>query len=100
MSDHIELDGHRPAGERDQFIDRLVAGDLDEDRRRDLLAWLDDEPVRWRGCALAFLEVQMWEQAFGNVVSGGPTELHTHPGSQIHRKGRRRVPRSAREFAA
>jgi hypothetical protein len=44
-------------------IDRLVSGDLPEADRRSLLAWLDEEPARWRSCALAFLEAQAWEQA-------------------------------------
>ncbi|MCI0360186.1 MAG: hypothetical protein L0211_17045 [Planctomycetaceae bacterium] len=44
-------------------IDRLVSGDLPESDRRSLLAWLDEEPSRWRTCALAFLEAQTWEQA-------------------------------------
>ena len=46
-------------------IDRLVSGDLPEPDRRSLLAWLDEEPTRWRACALAFLEAQTWEQATG-----------------------------------
>ena len=46
-------------------IDRLVSGDLSEPDRRSLLAWLDEEPTRWRACALAFLEAQAWEQAAG-----------------------------------
>ncbi len=44
-------------------LDRLVSGDLPEPDRRSLLAWLDEEPTRWRACALAFLEAQVWEQA-------------------------------------
>ena len=44
-------------------LDRLVSGDLPEPDRRSLLAWLDEEPTRWRVCALAFLEAQVWEQA-------------------------------------
>jgi hypothetical protein len=44
-------------------IDRLVSADLPEPDRRSLLAWLDEEPARWRACALAFLEAQTWEQA-------------------------------------
>lgn len=44
-------------------IDRLVSGDLPEADRRSLIAWLDEEPARWRSCALAFLEAQAWEQA-------------------------------------
>ena len=44
-------------------IDRLVAGELPESDRRSLLAWLDEEPTRWRACAVAFLEAQAWEDA-------------------------------------
>jgi hypothetical protein len=44
-------------------IDRLVAGDLDEAARRRVLAWLEDDPLRWRLCGLAFLEAQTWSQA-------------------------------------
>jgi len=46
-------------------LDRLAGGDLPEADRRALLAWLDEEPARWRACALAFLESQVWEQAMG-----------------------------------
>jgi hypothetical protein len=45
-------------------IDQLVAGDLSEDGRRSLLVRLDSEPDGWRRCALAFLEVQTWREAF------------------------------------
>jgi len=44
-------------------IDRLVAGDLPEHERRSLLIWLDEDVRRWRTCAIAFLEAQMWEAA-------------------------------------
>ena len=46
-------------------IDRLVSGDLAGAERRSLLAWLDEEPERWRACSLAFLEAQTWQQAAG-----------------------------------
>lgn len=49
----------------DAQIDRLVSGDLAEAERRSLLAFLDEEPERWRACSLAFLETQTWEQAAG-----------------------------------
>lgn len=45
-------------------IDRLAAGDLAEPQRRELLAWLDAQPARWRQCGLAFLEAQAWGEAF------------------------------------
>jgi hypothetical protein len=44
-------------------IDRLVAGELPESERRNLLAWLDEDVGRWRACAVAFLEAQTWEAA-------------------------------------
>ncbi len=60
-------------------LDRLVSGDLPEPDRRSLLAWLDEEPTRWRACALAFLEAQVFEQAtapsaVGNALCGVPRE--------------------------
>jgi len=51
-------------------IDRLVSGDLPEPDRRSLLAWLDEEPNRWRACALAYLEAQAWEQATAATREG------------------------------
>jgi hypothetical protein len=44
-------------------IDRLVADELPEEERHNLLVWLDEDPGRWRLCALAFLEAQTWEAA-------------------------------------
>jgi hypothetical protein len=55
-------------------IDRLVSGDLHEGDRRSLLAWLDEEPTRWRACALAFLEAQVWEQAAA-IADGAPSAV-------------------------
>ena len=46
------------------LIDRLATGDLDDDARRELFAWLDREPSGWRRCALALLESRELEQAF------------------------------------
>jgi len=44
-------------------IDGLVADELPEEERHNLLVWLDQDPSRWRLCALAFLEAQTWEAA-------------------------------------
>ncbi len=44
-------------------IDRLAAGELGELPRRELFAWLDGEPQRWRHCAVALLEAREWELA-------------------------------------
>ena len=49
-------------------VDRLVCGDLPEDRRRTLLAWLETDPVRWRTVGLAFLEAQTWEESFAGLT--------------------------------
>jgi len=43
-------------------IDSLVAGELSDDQRAELFAWCDQEPNRWRLCALAFIEAQTWRQ--------------------------------------
>jgi|SRR5262245_44294353 len=52
-------------------LDRLAAGDLPEGERRSLLAWLDEEPRRWRACAVTFLEAQSWENAIAAWPAGG-----------------------------
>lgn len=57
---------------RAQAIDRLVAGDLCEQEREELLKWFDEEPTRWRGCALAFLEAQLWQETFAATASPTP----------------------------
>jgi len=55
----------------DQWIDRLVDGELSDDERRALLAKLDADPDSggWRRCALAFLEAQAWREAFTPVAA-------------------------------
>jgi hypothetical protein len=49
--------------EMNRLIDRLVCDELDEPARARLLGWLDEEPRRWRSCALAFLESQTWTRS-------------------------------------
>jgi hypothetical protein len=49
-------------------IDRLVAGELLEAERRNLLVWLDEDVRRWRLCAMAFLEAQSWEAAAAGLA--------------------------------
>jgi hypothetical protein len=53
-------------------LERLVCGELDEQARAPLLAWLDAEPSRWRVCGLLFLEAQTWSQAFENWTEPAP----------------------------
>jgi hypothetical protein len=56
-----------PYDESDRF-DRLVDGELSEAERREFLASMDDEPGKWRKCALAFLEAQAWRESFGELT--------------------------------
>jgi hypothetical protein len=65
-------------------IDRLVSGDLAEPDRRSLVAWLDEEPTRWRACALAFLEAQAWEQATGREGEAPAEPWVQDSGSRVH----------------
>jgi hypothetical protein len=44
-------------------LDRLVSGDLDDRDRGPLIAWLEEDPRRWRLCGLLFLESQTWSKA-------------------------------------
>lgn len=65
----------------DRDLDRLVDGELDEDRRRQLLIELETQPDGWRRCALKFLESQAWGAAIAaeaaaqgrHAAVGGPT---------------------------
>jgi hypothetical protein len=49
------------------WLDRLACGELDEQTRKSLFTWLDAEPLRWRGCALALLEMQTWNESLENI---------------------------------
>jgi hypothetical protein len=72
-------------------IDRLVSGDLPEPDRRALMAWLDEEPIRWRSCALAYLEAQAWEQATTQTTGKALLSAAPAAGSEVRvRKEARR----------
>ncbi len=49
-------------------MDLLVDGELDEARRRELLARLDERPGAWRRLALAFLEAQCWRREMREIA--------------------------------
>jgi hypothetical protein len=66
------MNEHTSDATRSHEIDRLVAGDLCETERDDLLLWLEKDPRRWRSCALAFLEAQLWQEAFTDVAKPVP----------------------------
>lgn len=59
--------------EMGNLIDRLVCSEIDDAARGRLIAWLEAEPTRWRLCGLAFLEAQMWQEAFREGVSVAPS---------------------------
>ncbi len=54
-----------PEDEMRGLLDGLVCGELDESARERVLGWLEQDPLRWRLCGLAFLEAQTWSQALG-----------------------------------
>ncbi len=76
----------------DSRFDRLVDGELNEEERRELLARLDSEPGGWRRCALAFLELQCWRQAFGDIAQKGVSAEPTPPTPKVRRASRSRRP--------
>ncbi len=49
-------------------LERLACGELDQADRQRVLAWLEEDPRRWRICGLAFMEAQSWSEA----LSGWP----------------------------
>src|SRR5262245_35380428 len=85
------------------LLDRLVCGELDETARGRVLAWLEQDPSRWRVCALAFLEAQTWSQALGDrsvatVSPLLPVSAAASPASQTD--GRRGIVRRVLTAAA
>lgn len=76
-----ENDAKRMSGQ----IDRLVTGELTDEQRRAVMEWCNEEPIRWRQCALAFLEAQTWQQglaswtAEGNSNTPATTEVQLNP---------------------
>lgn len=72
-------------------IDALVCGELAEQERRELLAWLEADPSRWRDCALAFLQAQVWEEALGEEAAATVRET----GDRRHDTGDREQKQTA-----
>jgi hypothetical protein len=70
-------------------LDRLVAGELPENDRRSLLAWLDEDAARWRSCALAFLEAQTWEAAAGEWPDTAAKSSPNQRGQPVRRASSR-----------
>jgi hypothetical protein len=60
MSEPREIDDPRI------LLERLASGTLEGPVRRELFRWLDNDPARWRHCALTLLESRELEQALGD----------------------------------
>src|SRR5262245_42409424 len=56
MNEGIELNDWQEKSQ--QWLERLVDGELTEDAQRQLLLCMDVQPDAWRRCALAFVEAQ------------------------------------------
>ena len=57
----------------DEFIDRIVGGELTPAELRDAVNRLDCQPDAWKRCALAFLEAQCWRESLEDYRSTIPT---------------------------
>ncbi len=58
-----------------EWLDQLVANELNEVQRAELFRWLEAETERWRDCGLAFLEAQTWASAFGELETTAPRQI-------------------------
>jgi hypothetical protein len=63
---------------------------LAEDQRSRLFQWLDEEPGRWRRCALTLLEAQVWGEACEllNRAAPPPADIRSPPRSAHHAQRR------------
>src|ERR1043165_9690073 len=68
------------------LLDLLVCGDLGEAARQRVLEWLEEDPVRWRLCGLAFLEAQTWSEALGQWPPQASTSSIAQEGNQKSRQ--------------
>lgn len=55
-------------------IDRMVDGELSNDRQRALLKRLEDSPSGWKDLALAYVEASAWKSHFANQTVNNPLE--------------------------
>lgn len=79
-------------------LERLVAGELDEARRAEVLTWLEADAGRWRTCGLAFLEAQAWSESLAGW-STVPMPLDTRPSPLRRQRPERRFAFHARGAA-
>jgi hypothetical protein len=61
----------------ERWLDRLADGELDETSRRSLMEWLDEDPIRWRRCALILLESKEFERTMEDwAAAATPPAVH------------------------
>jgi hypothetical protein len=78
MIDH-DSDSMEPLA---KLIDRMVDGGLTPAQLRRAVRELDSTPGGWRRCALSFLEVQTWGEAFRNLDGTVEEKPRLLPGSE------------------
>jgi hypothetical protein len=79
-----------PGGPMQGQLDRLAGGDLPESERQAVLAWLDEEPARWRACGMAFLEAQMWQESAATAALQAPAPIASPQPAARAPEGKRR----------
>ena len=78
---------------RDEWLDRLVDGELSPDEYRQVLQILEQRPDAWKRCALAFLESQAWQGSFAELMCGETAPDHTLAVAEDTSRASRRVSR-------
>ena len=66
MNEGIELNDWQEKSQ--QWLERLVDGELTEEAQRQLLLCIDAQPDAWRRCALAFIEAQSLRRDLRDAV--------------------------------
>jgi hypothetical protein len=96
MTPHDRLD----ESEMHTQLERLVAGEMDEKSRADILAWLEADPSHWRLCGLAFLETQAWSESLSGWASATVPQASSRPSPlPLPQSPRRRVRLKLRDAA-
>jgi hypothetical protein len=67
MDEGIELNDWQEKSQ--QWLERLVDGELTDDTQRQLLLAMDAQPDAWRRCALAFVEAQALRRDLRGAIS-------------------------------
>ena len=73
-------------------IDRLVTGELTDEQRRAVMEWCNEDPIRWRQCALAFLEAQTWQQGLASWTMEGNSSIPATTSVELNPKPSTRPP--------